>query len=356
MKRRLVLTSALAALVAGSAAPLMAAPKETARDLFAGAWLFYRSAFVQADGRVIDNANGDISHSEGQGYGMLLAVAANDRSTFERMWKWTRDNLMVRDDALAAWKWDPNSDPFVTDTNNASDGDLLIAWALLRAYRLWSEPGYFAAARTLTQAITAANIIEFDGFTYLLPGAEGFVGDEPAMGMVVNLSYWVFPALAELQVLAPEFPADRLILSGLKLAQEARIGTANLPADWSNVSADGVTASDQFPTTFGYNAIRIPLYLSWYGAVPPALLEPYAALWSRIPEPSVIDLASGKAIDRMYDPGYRAIVNLLGCAGGKSPTDDPAQTLEMERYYPSTLSMLSLLAMVERYPQCLDAP
>ena len=41
------------------------------------------------DGRVVDNVNGGISHPESQGYGMLLAIAAGDRDTFERIWSFT---------------------------------------------------------------------------------------------------------------------------------------------------------------------------------------------------------------------------------------------------------------------------
>ncbi len=68
-------------------------------------WRAYRERFVTPQGRVVDTGNGGISHSEGQGYGMLLAVAADDRATFERIWTWTRANLMVRDDQLLAWRW-----------------------------------------------------------------------------------------------------------------------------------------------------------------------------------------------------------------------------------------------------------
>jgi endoglucanase len=53
---------------------------------------------VTEAGRVVDTAKGLISHSEGQGYGLLLAVAAGDRSTFDRIWGWTRANLAVRKD------------------------------------------------------------------------------------------------------------------------------------------------------------------------------------------------------------------------------------------------------------------
>ena len=58
------------------------------------AWRAYKTRFVTESGRIVDTANSGISHSEGQGYGMLLAVAANDRVAFDTIWGWTRANLM----------------------------------------------------------------------------------------------------------------------------------------------------------------------------------------------------------------------------------------------------------------------
>ena len=49
------------------------------------AWRMYVKRFVSPQGRVIDDANGDISHSEGQGYAMLIAARLKDRATFDRL-------------------------------------------------------------------------------------------------------------------------------------------------------------------------------------------------------------------------------------------------------------------------------
>lgn len=346
----LILVAAMAAAPAPSAAGVA-----DAKDLFSGAWLFYRAAFLTDDGRIVDNANGNISHSEGQGYGMLLAAAAEDRKAFDLIWGWTRDNLMVRNDRLAAWRWDPAADPPVSDTNNASDGDLLLAWALLRAYRAWSDPEYFTAAKAIALDLASKAVVDVDGEYYLLPGADGFMSDNPETGPVLNLSYWIFPAFEEMRVFAPEFPADELMQSGLRIAGLARFGDDSLPADWAQVTPAGFEPADEFPHQFGYNAIRVPLYLAWSGGADVAdLLTPYADVWSRM-QPGVIDLASGEIASKMHDVGYEAIVNLVACAHDGTAVADPAATLEMVHYYPSTLSMLSLLAMVERYPECLEA-
>lgn len=48
------------------------------------AWGDFKQQFVSSDGRVIDSTNKGISHSEGQGYGLLFAVYFNDRETFAK--------------------------------------------------------------------------------------------------------------------------------------------------------------------------------------------------------------------------------------------------------------------------------
>ena len=104
-------------------------PTEAAQD---GDWILYKQSYVSPQGRVIDTGHAGISHSEGQGIGLLLAVHNKDHAAFDNIWRWTRINLQIRDDKLAAWKWVPsdaggNAGGNVPDKNNATDGDLFIA-------------------------------------------------------------------------------------------------------------------------------------------------------------------------------------------------------------------------------------
>ena len=126
-------TSRRGMLIGTAALGLAAAVPGTSRaaPYDGAAWRRYAERFLLPEGRIVDTGNKGISHSEGQGYGMLLAVAGGDRAAFDRLWGWTQRVLMVRGDGLAAWRWTP--DGGVADRNNASDGDMLIAWALLRA-------------------------------------------------------------------------------------------------------------------------------------------------------------------------------------------------------------------------------
>lgn len=121
--------------MAGSAAH--AGGNEVARQ-----WAVFRRKYFRPDGRIVDTGNNGESHSEGQGYGMLFAAVADDLPTFETMWNWTQATLRHTKDGLFSWRFLPGHTPAVPDTNNATDGDLLIALALARAGRRWHRPDF----------------------------------------------------------------------------------------------------------------------------------------------------------------------------------------------------------------------
>ena len=327
-------------------------------DYVSGAWQLYITKFLDESGRVIDNVNGEVSHSESQGYGMLLAVAADDRANFDKIWNWTQGNLQIRDDGLAAWRWDPVAIPHVKDRNNATDGDLLIAWALLRASRKWGDPSHRSEAARIVGAISQLLVIETEFGPVLLPGIVGFNEEGSKTGPVVNLSYWVFPAIVELGQFFEEFPASELVESGIKLLEAARYGPSVLPANWVSVSDEGdIKPAPGFELLFGYDAVRIPLYLGWHTDSRPDLLAPFEKAWVSDNGTSikVVDLESGKPVGAMTDAGYQAIVDLVLCSRGSSPDAARAKAFATTDYYPSTLHLLSLLALSERYPTCLTS-
>lgn len=341
---------------AGAAPSALQSPSENvAADIVQGAWLMYRHTFVSEDGRVIDNRNGEISHSEGQGYGMLMAVAADDRRSFDSMWRWTQSNLMVREDGLMAWRWDPAQTPHVQDRNNATDGDLLVAWALQRAGDLWQEPSYQAEAIKIARSIGTAATVDTPYGKVLLPGVAGFRTEEQPDGPVVNLAYWIFPAIEDLGRLTADFPADALIETGLKLLREARFGPAQLPADWISLKATPPAPAEAFVPQFGYDAIRVPLYLSWFSRDYPDILQTFADEWKTSPDdaPAAVELNTAARISPMSDPGYRAIVQVVRCSIDNRLSSHGIENFEPTDYYPSTLHILSLMAISERYPSCL---
>lgn len=344
-----------AVAAAPSAQAANAKPLQMAGTIAAADWAAYRSRFVDDSGRVIDNANGNISHSEGQGYGMLLALAARDRSTFEKIWTFTLTELLIRDDGLVAWKWDPSARPRVSDRNNASDGDILIAYALAKAGAAWKDPRYTAAAQKMARAIGKNNFGRHNNAPFLLPATKGFGPDDRQDGPVVNLSYWVFEAFPALAALAPEYDWTGVWKEGIGLLHQATSGRARLPADWLSVRTRMQTQpADGFPPEFGYNSLRISLYLLRAGITDLEWLRALNRRWSTNQEGvAVVNVITGQPRERLMDQGYTMLSATLACALDGKSLPGTLKMFEPKFYYPSTLYLLSMSLISERYPQCL---
>jgi endo-1,4-beta-D-glucanase Y len=316
-------------------------------------WKAYREKFV-TNGRVIDDANGGITHSESQGYGLLLAFSAGDRASFEAIWTFTRTELLIRDDGLAAWRWDPEASPRISDINNATDGDILIAYALGLGGKAWNEPRYTRAGARIAAAIGERVLAKAGGQTMLLPGAAGFAGRDGVT--VVNPSYWVFEAFGTLNELAPQYAWSEVFRGGRWLLDGARFGQSRLPSDWVGIGAGGKLApASGFPPLFGYNGLRIPLYLLRAGLTDSQLLGFFRKLWVDTYGglPAVVEVESGKIMETLTDPGYRMLAASLACALDGVPIETNLKLFRPTQYYPSTLHLLALALVSEKYPRCL---
>ena len=322
------------------------------------AWHAYKARFVSDAGRVVDTANNGISHSEGQGYGMLLAVAADDRATFDAIWGWTRANLMVRDDELMAWRWEPDHRPAVADMNDASDGDLLVAWALTEAAEAWGSLPYKVAARRIAVEVGRKLLLPHSAYgALLLPAVAGFAAEDRPDGPVINLSYWVFPAFARLPLVAPDVDWAGLSRNGLELVKQVHFGPAKLPTDWISLHDASPRPADGFPQKFAYNSIRIPLYIAWAGLGQPEVYAPFVAIWQRNARGAlpIIDAASGKPTDWLVEKGYGAVAALTACAANDTHFPrDQRHVHSDENYYAVTLNLLALIAGHMRYASCFD--
>tara|TARA_R110000868_G_scaffold7201_5_gene39521 strand:- start:4775 stop:5836 length:1062 start_codon:yes stop_codon:yes gene_type:complete len=322
-------------------------------------WKQYKQAFVQADGAVVDSGNKGISHSEGQGYAMLLASAYGDRKGFRKLWSWTRTHLQIRDDRLFAWSWSPADG--VKDKNNATDGDLLIAWALLRASERWDNPDYREAARLIAQDILEKLVFKVGDNTVLLPGEYGFHHEDRWQ---INLSYWVYPALQALDRLVPDSRWQALVDSGKKLTRIMSQGDWKLPPDWVEITATTapIPAPDH-PSRFGYEAVRLPLYLVWSGEYTSDLLHNSQSFWQQTSKrsymPAWVDVVSGQEAEYPAPDGFRAIWQLTDRAidnaksTGSVAAPDTALTKDLkgQDYYSASLLLLSRVAYKERFLQ-----
>lgn len=306
----------------------------------ADGWSTFKSRFLTSEGRIQDTGNKNISHTEGQGYGMLLAVANNDRDSFANLWNWTQKHLKNPQTGLFYWKYVPDATDPVADKNSASDGDVLIAWALLQAGQKWQNNAWLQASDAIQRAIVAKEVITYAGHTVMLPGDRGF---NKTSYVVLNPSYFLFPAWRDFAARSHLKVWTNLIDSGMDLLPKMRFGDAALPTDWVALNADGSVAPGiGWPPRFSYDAIRVPLYLYWYDAQSLQLV-PFQHFWTgfaRDKTPAWIDVSNSNKAPYNMAGGLLAVRDLtLNQTGYLSD-----QLTEDQDYYSASLQLLAWLA------------
>lgn len=230
-------------------------------------WPTFKTEFISRDGRVIDQLNGAISHSEGQGYAMFLAVHHNDREIFDTVWAWTKYNLQVRgSDHLLAWKWGQRKSGIwsILDLNNATDGDILVAWALLRAGQQWQDDNLVQEASLLAAEVLQALQCTWQELVLIMPGYFGF---NDVHELVFNPSYLIFPAFQDFATAWPDQSRQwqRIHDDGILLLNRLAFSPLALPPDWARLTSETARVDESRSPWFGYDAIRIPLYLALAG-------------------------------------------------------------------------------------------
>jgi endoglucanase len=315
-------------------------------------WAHFKARFMSGDGRVVDTGNGGVSHSEGQGWGMLFAVAFDDPETFDALHAWTRRTLRRRGDALHAWRYVPNAAQPVADTNNATDADLFIAAALWRAAWRWGRPELAEAAAAIARDLLALAVCDVGARTLLLPGVEGFAS---AAAVTINPSYYAFPMLDEMAALAPSPRWAQVRTHGMALLSEARFGRWQLPPDWLRVDrATGALAPHpNWPARFSYDAIRVPLWLSWANDNSSSAVQSFSSYWASCAAfaPAWIDLKTDDSATYPAPPGMVAVARIataLSQCGAKAPLQAGFPDLRASPdYYSAALILLTRLAWQE---------
>jgi hypothetical protein len=308
-------------------------------------WRFFKSHFLSEDGRIIDNRNGGVSHSEGQGWGLLFAAAAQDQASFDLILNWTGRVLRRPHDALHAWRYVPNSDPSVPDLNNAADGDIFIAAALIRAGRVWGRPDHLLTAVAIGRDILRLLVRRVGSFTVLLPGVEGF---ESKDAIVVNPSYYAFPMITELAGIVPSQQWGRLQRDGQTLIERGRFGRWMLPPDWLRISKvdSSLSPAPGWLPRFSYDALRIPLWWVWQRLPTGPAIEAVRRFWSSfLPNgvPAWANLETDEVAPYPASTGTGGIMRLMGLETGNFDVPSSGGPTAIS-YYDIALILLSLIA------------
>ena len=239
-------------------------------------WQTFVEHFVQPDGRVMDASTPQHhSSSEGQSYAMFFALVANDRETFEKLWRWSENNLAQGDikTHLPGWFWGLNEkgEWLLLDSNSASDGDLWFAYALLEAGRLWHRPDYIEAGQHLLRNVAHHEVATLPGLgKMLMPGRLGFIKPDLTAPdqWQLNPSYMPIPILRRFAEVDPKGPWAQIAKNTATLIKA--VSHNGFVADWVTYRATGPKTGEFFvdPTKGdlgSYDAIRTYM---WAGMMP----------------------------------------------------------------------------------------
>jgi endo-1,4-beta-D-glucanase Y/4-amino-4-deoxy-L-arabinose transferase-like glycosyltransferase len=235
-------------------------------------WAGYKGRFVE-DGRVVDPRTGQQTTSEGQAYAMLRAVYMDDKEAFDEVWKWTEENLRVREDGLLAWQYGgrPDEVSSVTDENTATDADTDAALALLFAAKRWEAPEYEREALEILRGIWEQETTDISGDRVVTAGSWAR-GDDGGP-VVVNPSYFAPYAYRIFAEADPDHDWMDLVDSSYGILERIRAssefgGEAGLAPNWLALdpqTGEPLSAEDAVGPRAGessFDASRIPWRIS----------------------------------------------------------------------------------------------
>jgi endoglucanase len=289
-------------------------------------WEAYAEQFIQADGRVIDPADGGRTTSEGQAYAMFFALVANDRARFASLLQWTRHNLVngEADNRLPAWLWGRRKDGTwgIVDSNSAADADTWLAYTLVEAGRLWEQPHYRRMGVELVRQIERYEVATLPGLgPMLLPGSRGF--EAMASLWRLNPSYLMLQHFHRFAAILPNGPWQEIATnSALALLLGSPRGIA---PDWVGYHESKRFVPDPGTGPIGsYDAIRVYLWAGMLAESDPlrsliqsALSGIQRAITEQGGLPEKLDTVTGEPSGNAPRGFYYAVLPYLEALGDK---------------------------------------
>ncbi len=319
----------------------------------------------------------DIKHadvrSEGQSYGMMLAVQMDNRAEFDRIWKWTKRYMFNAEGRFAGYySWQCRFDGSRMSDGPASDGEEWFVMALFFAAHRWGNGegifNYEAEAQALLRhmlhnneggdpAVVTPMFDRQEKQIVFVPVGRGSQFTDPSYHL---------PAFYELWARWAADPADRAFLSeaaevSRKHFRAAAHPVTGLMPDYAHF--DGTPVPFGGHGDFRFDAFRtignVALDWSWFGKDPwqieqsNRVLAFLAAQGPNCPNNFTLD---GKPLTGEHSPGLFAMA-AVGALAADSP--DAELFVErlwnmpppsgIERYYDGLLYFLALMQVGGRY-------
>ena len=204
--------------------------------------------------------------SEGIGYGMLLSAYAGDRTLFDGLWNYYKDNR----NGNGVMNWKINGCSGTLGSNGATDSEVDAAMALIVADYQWGATGSINYKNDAKTLITAIKNFEVEAGSYVLKPGDQFGGSN-----LTNASYFApgyFRTFAT--YMNDTFwnnVADKtyVVINNNLTVNNAAGG---LVSDWSTASGSYSSSAGGYANggkNYSYDAARTPWRIAvdyvWYG-------------------------------------------------------------------------------------------
>ena len=189
--------------------------------------------------------------SEGMGYAMRFAIDLDDQATFEMLWNYVKGHL--NDQGLMPWKI--NKENQVEDVNTATDGDIDIAYSLVRASQRWNILG--KEAHDMVKSIMSFDVEE--GTFVLKPGNVWGGSNE------LNPSYFdpgIFKVFAEFTNNEDWLKASEACYRIWQAIRNLPQNSTGFVPEWCTAEAQPIKDRDSDDFEMRYNGVRIAWRLS----------------------------------------------------------------------------------------------
>jgi endo-1,4-beta-D-glucanase Y len=230
----------------------------------------WKTNFVEAcsNGRFrvkFDDPNQTVS--EGIGYGMLLAVYSADKTLFDGLWLYYKDNV----NSNGVMNWKINGCSGINGANGATDAELDAAFALIVADFQWASAGTINYKSDANNLIAAIKAHEIEANTFVLKPGDQFGGSQITNPSYFSPAYYrVFGTFTNDTAFWNSVAAKSYTIISNNLTVNNAAG--GLVSDWCEASGAYSSQAGGYNKggkTYSYDAARTPWRIAvdyvWYG-------------------------------------------------------------------------------------------
>lgn len=227
---------------------------------------------------VADVKNNDV-RTEGQSYGMMIAVQLDKQEMFDRIWRWSKHYMMHKDGpSKGLFAWECAYDGSRMAQGSASDGEFYFVTDLLLASRRWGNDGafnYLKEAQTLLNDLFSkdgsngvTNIFNMEHkLINFCPDPRSNRFTDPSYHLPAFLEIWAESAQDGREALYREM-ADKSRQFLHKTCDE-RTGINPDQAEFDGSPVSHRFKDFTFVSEFHYDSWRVPMNIAmdyyWYG-------------------------------------------------------------------------------------------